>query len=250
MRRKQENKINVKNKKMRRIMFVLMLLVGITAGASGQERIKKVLELKNGTTITGYVMEQDNGNYMLETEAGDVLFFSREDVAAVRSLNQSVSLSVLEVQQKRPADLLKRAGFGLEFINSKEPLRPEQVSKDFWQEYAHASKKKKSGMILMIAGGSSLVVGSLLFSFAGQSYYWWSDGRGNTESYYYINGAGYAGIGLMGAGLGVAVWGVIRFMSGNSQLGRLATQFNSGNGYISELSLDYSPTGIALVYKF
>ena len=71
-----------------------------------------------------------------------------------------------------------------------------------------------------------------------------------TESYYYINGAGYAGIGLMGAGLGVAVWGVIRFMSGNSQLGRLATQFNSGNGYISELSLDYSPTGIALVYKF
>lgn len=218
---------------MKRIMMVLMLLWGITAVAVGQERIKKVVELKNGTTITGYVMEQENGNYMLETESGDVLFYTREEVRSIRNFNQETE-SVLypvtgnnaKLTYKKPTDLLQRGGFGLEFVNSKESLRSDQVSSDFWQKYQKASRNKRGGMTMTIIGGASLITGFCLWAADD-----WDSGNP-------IDGIG---IGVGAVGLGVATWGVIRFICGNSQLGKLAKQYNNGNGYTSELSLDYSP---------
>lgn len=90
-------------------------------------------------------------------------------------------------------------------------------------------------MTMTIIGGASLVTGFCLWAADD-----WNSGNP-------IDGIG---IGVGAVGLGVATWGVIRFICGNSQLGKLAKQYNNGNGYTSELSLDYSPAGVALVYKF
>lgn len=91
---------------MKRIIALLWLVIGTATIVFGQERVKRVLELKNGTTITGYVMEQGNGSYMLETAEGDILFFSREEVRRITETSQSSSTPSVRSQGSHiPVDL-------------------------------------------------------------------------------------------------------------------------------------------------
>ena len=67
----------------------MILLAGVTSFASGQERTKKTIELKIGLSVTGYILELEDGNYMLETDAGDIVFYSRDEIRSIKNPGES-----------------------------------------------------------------------------------------------------------------------------------------------------------------
>lgn len=251
---------------MKRWVVVISLLVMVATAVFGQERTKMVLELKNGSTVTGFVMEQENGSYMVETESGDILFYNRDEVknfkkmgedntGLIQTLRRTASAAIYPAREE---NVLKRSGFSLVFKDSGIDLQQDQVSDVFWSDYKSASRRKKSGMKLMIIGGASALAGAVGYLSFGETYFTYTsysyDSVGNRHSSEttskYTNTAGYICWGVVAAGAGLATLGTIKFLAGNAGLGRLAKQFNSANGYASELSFDYSPAGIALVYRF
>lgn len=247
---------------MKKVYLIISFLIFVVTVAVGQERTKMVMELKNGTSITGFVMEQEDGSYLVETESGDILFFRQDEVSGIRKpgeekgdvlqlLKSATGNSVGATASGNQGNLLKRRGFSLTFRDTGVDLKPDQVSRLFWDEYNSAARRKRSGMKMMIAGGATASVGSLLYLLLGEGYYQTTDSRyGWTYDNYYITDVGYVGMGVMAAGLGLTTWGAIKFFIGNAKLGRLAKQYNSGNGYFSELSFEYSPAGLSLVYSF
>lgn len=75
---------------MRKIILALFLWISSITLVFCQDRAKKVLELKNGTTVSGYIMEQKNGDFMLETETGDIIFYTRNEILSVKDPNKTV----------------------------------------------------------------------------------------------------------------------------------------------------------------
>lgn len=78
---------------MRKIIIILLLWIGSVTYAFCQERTQKILELKNGTTVRGYIMEQENGDLMLETEFGDIIFYSQNEVLSIKDPGHSLQLA-------------------------------------------------------------------------------------------------------------------------------------------------------------
>ena len=70
---------------MKKLLFVMLLLAGVTSFALGQERTKRIVELKIGLSVTGYIMELEDGNYMLETDSGDIIFYSRDEIRSIKN---------------------------------------------------------------------------------------------------------------------------------------------------------------------
>lgn len=66
-------------------LALLILLGGSATFANAQERTKKVIELKIGISVTGYVLEMNDGGYMLETDSGDIIFYSRDEIRSIRN---------------------------------------------------------------------------------------------------------------------------------------------------------------------
>lgn len=235
---------------MKRLLLIIAFAT-IAVVSFGQERVKKVLELKNGTKVTGFVMTQDDGSYLLETDGGDVLFYMPDEVNRIFDEGTETSETSLKKGKKVSAQErgLKRAGFGLKFADTGAPLSMNQVSNTFWQDYQKASKRKKWGLWLTIGGGVTSVAGGVMSRFItvheSGSYY---NGHGTT-TYDYTRSSPVGSI-IAGVGLGVTIWGVIKLVGGNKKLGLLATQYNQEHGYASSLSIEAAPSGIALTYKF
>ena len=239
---------------MKRLFLLIALLITTATVLFGQDRTKKILDLKNGASVTGYVMEQENGGYMLETEAGDVLFYMPDEVLRVRNVDnseasnnpqQNVSLS----SNVSKSNLLERNGFSLTFSGTKQDLQQGQVSDSFWNDYRKASRGKKTGMFLLIGGGVTVAVGATLSSSLKQSYSH-EEWQGNIKITSYETYTSPVGMIVAGAGLGVAATGLIIFLSGNGKLKKLATRYNNEHGLSSSFSLGISPAGFAFAYSF
>ena len=225
--------------------------MSLTIMCFSQERVKKVIDLKNGTSVAGFVMEQEDGSYLLETEAGDVLFYTAEEVRSVRMQgeeNKTRPSSKSKITPLTEGHILKRNGFSLTFADSGDDLLPEQVSTSFWNDYRKASKGKRAGMWIMIGGGGVVIIGSALSAIktVEEGSYW--NGNGYT-TYHNVNSSPVGAI-VASVGAGVAIFGAVKFFSGNAKLGKLAKQYNSQHGYSSELSLEVVPTGLAFKYSF
>lgn len=228
---------------------MVFILGCLTIMCYSQERIKQVLELKNGTNVSGFVMQQEDGSYLLETEAGDVLFYSPDEVLEVKT-EESITSNKKQSTSGIALDRgLKKSGFSLTFIETGENLRQDQVSPSFWTEYHKASNSKRAGMWLIIGGCGTTAIGAIL-----------SSALTITESGSYWNGSGYATYNhtysspvsyiVSAVGGALQIWGIIDFFSGNAKLNNLAKQYNALHGYSSELSLDVIPGGLALKYSF
>ena len=236
---------------MKRLIIMMLFLLGITVSAFSQERVKKNLELKNGTVISGYVLQQEDGSYMLETDTGDVLFYSSDEVRRVRSMQED---QLLNKGGKKSADMTSEVGlirnyFSLVSAVTGDELRSSQVSDDFWNDYQKAAKKKKTGMWLMIGGGAIVATGSVLSSVLTtetitDSY------DGGSHTHYESVGSSPVGLIVSIAGAGLAVFGAIEFFGGNSKLGNLAAKYNKEHGYTSTLYLDITNDGLTLAYRF
>lgn len=86
---------------MRKLFFVFVLLIGVTTLVMGQERTKKILELKIGLSVSGYVMELENGNYMLETDAGDIVFYNRDEIRSIHNPGEESNGTEAENKSKK-----------------------------------------------------------------------------------------------------------------------------------------------------
>lgn len=244
-------------------LVVFFILMSIAVLCFSQERQKRILELKNGTTIPGYVMEQEDGSYLLETEAGDVLFYAADEVRRVSSEAEQNAVSGANSNNtsfSSNSDFgLKRRFFSLTFARTGEDLQPDQVSSSFWKDYRKASNGKKAGMYLMIGGGSLMLTGAILSATLVQyrtTYNWYRyyDDYDNDYDFDYdeelVSEPSPVGSIVALVGTGIAVWGAISFFSGHAKLGRLAKQYNTEHGYYSSLSIEMVPGGLGLTYKF
>lgn len=240
-------------------VITMIVLMSLTVVCFCQERIKQVLELRNGTSVTGFVMQQEDGSYLLETDSGDVLFYTSSEVRSLKTPSaesgESNHTFTKKINGEKHSSLsietgLKRKGFSLIFTDTGQDLLPNQVSPSFWNDYRKASKGKKTGMWLMIGGGVVIITGSILSATivevsSGRE----SIGNGYYNTYYNEQSSPIGAI-VASAGAGVAIWGAVKFFMGNAKLGNLAKTYNAQNGYSSVLSLDVIPAGLAIKYNF
>lgn len=70
---------------MKKLIVLAFLIMGVVVAALGQERVKKTIELKIGLSVTGYIIELEDGNYMLETDAGDIVFYTRDEIRSIKN---------------------------------------------------------------------------------------------------------------------------------------------------------------------
>ena len=115
-------------------------MVGASFISFGQERTQRILELVNGTTVKGYVMEQGNGGYMLETDAGDIVFFSRSEVRAVKEIETSNNNPPVQVPSVNQSTQRITLSSLLELYSVREKL-------SLYKSARLAKKKKKSEAI-------------------------------------------------------------------------------------------------------
>lgn len=62
------------------LLFVLLLL---SLSVFAQEMTERRIELKNGTILTGIVVLQSDGSYLVELKSGDVIFFQATEVSRI-----------------------------------------------------------------------------------------------------------------------------------------------------------------------
>lgn len=123
---------------------LFFLLGGIASFANAQERTKKVIELKIGISVTGYVLEMNDGGYMLETDSGDIIFYSRDEIRSIRNPsdivenNENADPALRPDGSKTPVNIVAQE-------NTLESLlryyRIQEKLKQFWE--CHYRKDKK-----------------------------------------------------------------------------------------------------------
>lgn len=85
---------------MKRVVLSLIILFCVTMLAIGQERTRKVIDLKIGLSVTGYVMEMEDGRFMLETDSGDIVFYSKDEVRGIRNVDEEKKSTVKGIFSK------------------------------------------------------------------------------------------------------------------------------------------------------
>lgn len=125
-------------------LALFILLGGIATFANAQERTKKVIELKIGISVTGYVLEMNDGGYMLETDSGDIIFYSRDEIRSIRNPsdivenNENADPALRPDGSKTPVNIVAQE-------NTLESLlryyRIQEKLKQFWE--CHYRKDKK-----------------------------------------------------------------------------------------------------------
>ncbi len=123
---------------------LFFLLGGIASFANAQERTKKVIELKIGISVTGYVIEMNDGGYMLETDSGDIIFYSRDEIRSIRNPSDIIENNENADSALRP-DGSKTPVIIVAQENTLESLlryyRIQEKLKQFWE--CHYRKDKK-----------------------------------------------------------------------------------------------------------
>ena len=72
---------------MKRILLVFLCLVFCVLINAQDTRIKSKVELKSGKTeIVGFVTQQSDGGYLVETESGDVFYYSQDEIKNITTL--------------------------------------------------------------------------------------------------------------------------------------------------------------------
>lgn len=77
---------------MRIYIIVVGLLFSMSVWAQEDRTMQKV-QLNDGTHVVGYVTEQPGGNYLIETDAGDLFFYYKSEVARVFSYKHTSKLA-------------------------------------------------------------------------------------------------------------------------------------------------------------
>lgn len=223
--------------------FVTLLVVSlVTLTAMAQEKVEKRIELKNGTILTGFVQEQQDGSYRVETESGDVLVFSSSEVE--RIVEGNLMTSNPQTNKYYEGMTLYKKGGNLHFYSSGQKLE----QKDFttypgWEKYQKAQKKWRTGNTITITSAVSLAAGvGLLTPYLLANYTNAIEYTDSMELFLHIGGA------LSTVSVAMLVTGLIIKGNGNKQLTVIRDSYNQNPGYALNFGAQQHGLGLALVF--
>ncbi|MBQ7518461.1 MAG: hypothetical protein IJU13_08575 [Bacteroidales bacterium] len=258
---------------MKKLLMLAVVLLGVATMAQAQEREKRILDLKNGQEVKGYVMRQQDGSWMVETESGDTFFYASDEVAAVRKEGEEKKVARVAPQAGTSGTydaFLVRKGGKLINAETSQEIRPKQLPGMMFTNYNKMQKKYTTGLWLTIGGvvatgaGTGLFVGGLstnwrkerlkdehsMFDYNTGGYYW--DSETNKILYDSISGTALivSGSIIMGIGLGAAIWGLVDLCVGIAGLDKIAKEYNVGYADNVKISFGAQQYGYGLAIKF
>lgn len=218
----------------RKLLIICLLLFIFPFILMAQEKEEKRLELKNGTVLTGYVEVQPDGSYLLETQSGDVFFFSPSEVAKVMSLlpASQQTTGVSDYFDGKTVD--KRRGKIYMLATEEELTKNDFMTYQGWEKYQKAKKTRKTGNILLISAGGVAGLGLVLggtFAIIEED-----------EDPLIAAAVGF-GIGAL-----IAIPGLILCISGNKQLIKIQDAYNQTPGYVLDFGVQQHGVGFALKF--
>jgi len=241
---------------MKKILILTFLLLSAVVVANAQEREKKVLELTNGNTVTGYVEQQSDGGWQLETESGDIIFYSAAEVKNVRlyddennSENENSQTTIRNVDISNPY-IIHRKGSKLLFANDTE-ISSQKVGSSFYGDYMKYKKRYVRGIWVTASGAVSGIIGVALIpsskGFTSSSESWNANGSYSSSQ----TTIKVWPLLFISAGTGLLVWGLVDWIGGANGLNGLIHQYNSNyTDSTVQLSIGAQQYGWGLALKF
>lgn len=221
---------------MKKLLMLAVVLLGAATMAQAQEREKKILDLKNGQEVAGYVMRQQDGSWMVETESGDTFFYAADEVAAVRKEGEAKTVARVATQAgdagTYDAYLVRKGG---KLINAETNMevRPRQLPGMLYSNYYKMKKKYQFGLWMTPSGVAAMTVGTGILI-----------GMESTI------GVLVSGSVLTALGLGSAIWGIVDLCVGITGLDKIATEYNVGYADNVKISFGAQQYGYGLAIKF
>lgn len=172
---------------MKRLAIVIAALVSCVVMSAQDVKVKSRVELKGGKAdVVGYAAQQDDGGYIVETDAGDVFYYSAAEIKKVTPL-ESKPAKVKEEKVKETK---------VKEIKVKEPKvkEPKTLSYDY-----SGDRSKTKGYMGIIEAGLGM---------DSYSYYHYYDNHSYDEielgiSLSMINGYRFSRHFYVGAGVGI-----------------------------------------------
>ena len=271
---------------MKKLLMLAVVLLGVATMAQAQERVLKILDLKNGQEVKGYVMRQQDGSWMVETESGDAFFYAADEVAAVRKEGEEKQVVRAATQDGNAGAydvyLVRKGG---KLINAETNLevRPKQLPGILYTNYNKMQKKYTTGLWLTIGGvvatgaGTALIIigcrQSTPYSQQELDSYWYQHAKYSIEndrnvkdswksnSYHatyqnmLIKGKANTGLVVSGSlvmsiGVVAAIWGLADLCAGIAGLDTIAKEYNVGYADNVKISFGAQQYGYGLAIKF
>ena len=132
---------------MKRILITTIIFL-FPALLFAQERVEKRIKLKDGTVLTGFVEQQQDGSYLIETDSGDILFFSPSEIANLTTVNEK-SKALGDINSTDSIVYLKRGKIFF-YANNEEVTQNDFAHIQVWQDYQRAQKIRRTGGTLAI----------------------------------------------------------------------------------------------------
>ncbi len=211
---------------MKRILFLWATALLIAIGATqAQNATQSVVHLKDGTKVSGGLIEMRNDTITLKTADGDLLEYP---MSAVEQITNASSLG--KVQEKAdPSEVvrykIKRVGRDLRIGRGSLDLGQTKIlfGNDLYKKYYSAYVLVGTGSAFITAGVLSAGLGAV-WHFKGANEIMQRNGR----------------VLLMAAGVSFAT-GVIMNTVGKVRIGRVVREYNSGRGWHASQSWEIEP---------
>ncbi|MBO5933436.1 MAG: hypothetical protein J6Q19_06925 [Bacteroidaceae bacterium] len=162
---------------MKRILLVFLCLVFCVLINAQDTRIKSKVELKSGKTeIVGFVTQQSDGGYLVETESGDVFYYSQDEIKNITTL-----------------------------INEEAKKQARQLKKEEQMLTLGKDRSKIKGLMCIVEGGFGYTAYSHIWEHSCDDYYNYIDSYldGFNCSASFIAGYRFSPNLFMGIGIGI-----------------------------------------------
>lgn len=216
---------------------VLLLIASIfSILAIAQEREVKIVELINGNTVSGYVQTQQDGSYLVETESGDVFFFSQSEVKSINATKKAFVSGDLDYYGGITVE--KKKGKLYKLSSGKELIPADFMSYSDWEKYRKAQNIIKTANTLLIVSGSMVAVGGIL------AIIYFAD-QGDIDLEWMGTAGGCIG---MFVAAPLAITSLVLGISGNKQLATIKDAYNYHPGYVVDFGMQQYGLGFALKF--
>lgn len=212
---------------MKKLLMLILVLAGVSLAASAQNLM--TVDLTNGNTLTGYVSQQADGGYLVETTDGDTFYFSSSEVRRVYDPSVKQDANAVYTDGR----MVYRKGSKIRYLDDNSLLGESGFANYLaYDKYTKASSLKRwgdytlaFGVLFGLAG-----IGELADISAGESdgtYLW-----------------------TIPTGASCLVAGAVMELIGVSKLNKIVKTRNNANHYSFEVELGPTPNGFGIAMKF
>ena len=210
---------------MKKLLMLILVLAGVSLAASAQNLM--TVDLTNGNTLTGYVSQQADGGYLVETTDGDTFYFSSSEVRRVYDPSVKQDANAVYTDGR----MVYRKGSKIRYLDDNSLVGESGFANYLaYNKYNKASSLKKWGDYALVFGALFGLggVGDMLDLENSDGTYLWAIPVGAT---------------CLGAGALMEIIGV-------AKLNKIVKTRNSANHYSYEFELGPTPNGFGIAMKF